>query len=341
MATLKAELQYRAHQQEGTTIRDRLFANADRVSAIGSALAPVSNWVQAVPGSDVLAEKLLGIARERDLPSFRRESFVEWANARETGVDPATAERKVLLFPDTDTNYSRPEVGKAAVQVLEAAGVVVHVPDWLSASGRAAYSKGFLDLARERARENVQGLAPDVGDGWDVVVIEPSDAVMFQSDYPELLSGEAVQQVAANTYGFCEYVDRYRLDEDLPFESRDESLVYHGHCHQKATGRDHHAVAVLRRAGYAVDPLDSGCCGMAGSFGYEAEHYSMSQAIASILDDQVAASAGDVVVAPGASCRTQLGDRLDTSHSSKASSQPRTSEKPPHSVELLAAALES
>jgi Fe-S oxidoreductase len=149
---------------------------------------------------------------------------------------------------------------------------------------------------------------------------------MFQSDYLDLLSGEDVQRVAANAYGVCEYLDLTRLDEAIAFDAPEETLTYHGHCHQKATKKDHHAVGVLRRAGYGVDPLDSSCCGMAGSFGYEAEHYSMSKAIASILYDQVDRSDGDSIVAPGASCRSQLKDY--------------EGEEPPHPVERLADALE-
>jgi len=167
----------------------------------------------------------------------------------------------------------------------------------------------------------VDALAPRVADGWDVVAIEPSDAVMFQSDYPDLLTaGETpdaaavVEDVAANSYGLLEYLDQFRLDEAFDFDAVDGTLTYHGHCHQKATSKDHHAVAVLRRAGYAVDPLDSTCCGMAGSFGYEAEHYSLSQSIADILRDQIDASPGQQVVAPGASCRSQLADDADPDH---------------------------
>jgi Fe-S oxidoreductase len=153
--------------------------------------------------------------------------------------------------------------------------------------------------------------------------------VMLQSDYLDLLSGEAVESVAASTYGVCEYLDRHRLDEAAGFDADGDSLAYHGHCHQKAEQRDHHAVGVLRRAGYRVDALDSTCCGMAGSFGYEAEHYSMSQAIGDILVDQVADSDADTVTAPGSSCRTQLGERDDVD----------VDGEPPHPVEKLAEAL--
>jgi len=174
----------------------------------------------------------------------------------------------------------------------------------------------MLDESRAAARDAVETLVPDVADGWDVVVVEPTDAVMLQTDYHDLLDGDAsdvpdadVATVSANTYGVMEYVDAHRLDEDIDLDAPTESLTYHGHCHQKATKKDHHAVGVLRRAGYGVDPLDSSCCGMAGSFGYEAEHYSMSKAIGRILFDQVAESDGDEVVAPGASCRSQLKER--------------------------------
>jgi FAD/FMN-containing dehydrogenase/Fe-S oxidoreductase len=327
MAKLKAEVEHEHHQRHGASLRDRLFANVAALSKVGSALAPLSNVAASLPGSGWLAEKTLGIARERDLPAFRRETFADWFDARGgSRVAESEAERRVLLLADTYTNYNRPEAGKAAVEVLEAAGVHVSVPDAAGDSGRPAHSKGFLDMARERAEANVEALAPRVAEGWDVAVVEPSDAVMFQSDYLDLLSGEDVERVAANTYGVLEYLDTFRLDDAFDADGG-ASLTYHGHCHQKATNKDHHAVGVLRRAGYEVDPLDSTCCGMAGSFGYEAEHYSMSRAIGSILFDQVAESPGEQVVAPGASCRAQLESR------------PGASEEPPHPVEKVAAAL--
>ncbi|MDS0284092.1 FAD-binding and (Fe-S)-binding domain-containing protein [Haloarcula onubensis] len=310
MAKLKAEVEHAHHQDHGATLRDRLFANVETVSRVGSALAPVSNWAAKLPGSGYLGEKLLGIARERPFPTFRRESFADWWADRGPTVPEARATRRALLFPDTYDNYSDPDVLRAAVTVLEAAGVHVQVPDDIGPSGRAAHSKGFLDAARDRAATNVDALAPRVADGWDVVVVEPSDAVMLQSDYLDLLGhdDEAATALAASAFGVCEYLDRFALDAEIAWAAPETSLTYHGHCHQKAVTKDHHAVGVLRRAGYAVDPLDSGCCGMAGSFGYEAEHYSMSAAIGEILFEQVRSSDGADVVAPGASCRTQLAD---------------------------------
>jgi FAD/FMN-containing dehydrogenase/Fe-S oxidoreductase len=326
MAKLKAEVTHAHHERAGATLRERVFANVHLLSRLGSALAPVSNWATKLPGSGVIAERTLGIARERDLPEFRRETFSDWFAARGSRVPEAEATRKVLLFADTYNDHTTPEAMRAACEVLEAAGVRVDVPD-TGPSGRAAHSLGFLDVARDRAERVVDDLLPRVEAGWDVVVVEPSDAVMFQKDYLDLLSGPEVETFAEYAFGVCEYLDRHGLDAEVEWSPPTESLTYHGHCHQKATKKDHHAVGVLRRAGYAVDPLDSTCCGMAGSFGYEAEHYSMSRAIGNILYEQVDASDGEVVVAPGASCRTQLGDRDERS------------EKPPHPVEKLAEAL--
>ncbi|MFC7157280.1 FAD-binding and (Fe-S)-binding domain-containing protein [Halomarina halobia] len=326
MAKMKVEVENEYQRRNGVSLRTKVFANIDRLSALGSAFAPVSNWAGKLPGSRLFIEKTLGIARERSLPEFHRETFEDWFEARGgSRISPEAADRSVLLFPDTYTNHNSPGAGKAAVRVLEAANVHVRIPDGVTGSGRPAHSKGLVGKAREQARRNVDALAPMVRGGWEVVVVEPSDAVMFQSDYLDLLSGAAVESVAAHAYGVMEYVDAHRLDEAMAFDAPAEHLTYHGHCHQKATKKDHHAVGVLRRAGYEVDPLDSTCCGMAGTFGYEAEHYSMSQAIGNVLFQQIEASDADGVTAPGASCRTQIGDH--------------EGEKPPHPVEKLAAAL--
>ncbi|MFC6990057.1 FAD-binding and (Fe-S)-binding domain-containing protein [Haloplanus sp. GCM10025708] len=326
LAKMKVEVANEYHDRHGSSLRDKIFANIDRLNALGSALAPVSNWAAKVPGARAVMEKTLGIAKDRSLPEFERESLVDWFDARGGAqVREGEADRSVLLFPDTYTTYNAPEAGKAAVEVLEAANVHVEIPRDVAGSGRPPYSKGFVEKARSQAQTNVEALAPKVRNGWDVVVVEPSDAVMFQPDYPDLLSGEDAATVAGNSYGVLEYVDAFRLDESLSLAG-EGSLTYHGHCHQKATKKDHHTVGVLRRAGYEVDPLDSGCCGMAGSFGYEAEHFSMSKAVGRILFGQVDDSPGEEVVAPGASCRTQLGDHY--------------AEKPPHPVRKLADALD-
>ena len=334
MAKLKAEVEHAHHEEHGIDLRTRLLGRFESLAPLASRFAPLSNLPNKIPGSGLIAEKALGIARERDLPEFRSETLVDWFEARGGAAVPREeADRDVLLFPDVYTTYTNPGAGKAAVRVLEAANCHVEIPD-VDGSGRPPHSKGMLDVSRATARDAVETLAPGVRDGWEVVVVEPSDAVMLQSDYHDLLDGDAsdvpdadVAAVSEHAYGIMEYVDAHRLDEALALDAPTESLTYHGHCHQKATKKDHHAVGVLRRAGYGVDPLDSSCCGMAGSFGYEAEHYSMSKAIGENLFEQVDASGGDALVAPGTSCRTQLEEG------------PGEVPEPSHPVEKLAAAL--
>jgi Fe-S oxidoreductase len=323
LAKLKAEVKHRYHQREGAGLRERLFSEVDRLARVGSMLAPVSNWLADLPGSGLLAEKTLGVARERDFPKFADQSFSAWFEARGgPRIREADAADRVLLVPDTHTNYVYPETGRAAVQVLEAAGVRVEVPD-ADPSGRPAYSEGFLDIARERAEANVEALAPRVREGWSVLYPEPSDAAMVQDEYRDLLpNSAAAETLAENAYGVCEYLDLTRRDDAIDFAAPDQHLAYHGHCNQKALGTADHAAAVLSRAGYEVAALDSGCCGMAGSFGYHAEHYDLSQSIGDILRDQIAEADADEVVAPGASCRSQLD-----------------AERPTHPVETLAGAL--
>ncbi|WP_137286215.1 FAD-binding and (Fe-S)-binding domain-containing protein [Halorussus salinisoli] len=323
LAKLKAEVKHRYHEEEGAGLRERLFAEVDRLAAVGSALAPVSNWLADLPGTGLLAEKTLGVARERDLPEFADQSFATWFEARGgPRVPESEAVDRVLLVPDTYTNYVYPSTGRAAVQVLEAAGVHVGVPD-ADPSGRPAYSEGFLDTARERAESNVARFAPRVREGWSVVYPEPSDAAMVQDEYRDLLpDSTGTDALAENAYGVCEYLDLTRRDDAVDFDAPDRRLAYHGHCNQKALGTADHAAAVLDRAGYEVAALDSGCCGMAGSFGYHEEHYDLSQAIADVLRDQISEADADEVVAPGASCRSQLDAR-----------------RPAHPLEKLAAAL--
>ncbi|MFP8953359.1 FAD-binding and (Fe-S)-binding domain-containing protein [Natrialbaceae archaeon A-arb3/5] len=331
MAKLKAEVKHGYHERDGPDLRTRLFANIDRLSWLGSKLAPLSNIGPKIPGSRIVMEKAAGIASDRKLPTFERESLQEWYADRGPRISEAEADRKVLLFPDTFTNYSYPEPGKAAVRVLEAAGVHVKIPDDCAPSGRAAYSVGLLDLAEDRARTNAGVFSRHIDDGWEIVAVEPSDAVAFQDEYRDLLPGETTDRVAQHSYGVMEYLDTHRLVDRLNDSDRlhepSDALTYHGHCHQKATAKDHHAVGVLRRAGYDVDPLESGCCGMAGSFGYESEHYDLSKSIASILFDKIDRSDGDAVVAPGASCRSQIGDRTNRS------------ENPPHPIEKVESVL--
>ncbi|MFB6069428.1 MAG: FAD-binding and (Fe-S)-binding domain-containing protein [Halanaeroarchaeum sp.] len=328
LAKLKVEVKHERHQREGVSLRDRVFGHVDSVSRLGSLAAPVSNWVSESDLARSLLERTVGIASERSLPTFTREPFRSRVAGREPSIPESMAGRRAVLVPDPTTNYVDPEPGTAALRVLETAGVHVEVSTDVGSTGRSAYSNGLLDLARDRAMAVIDALGPLVRDGWDVVFVEPSDAVMLQDEYADLLpDDDRVPVLATNTYGIMEYIDAFRLDEGVDWEPDGATLTYHGHCHQKAQQTDHHAARVMERVGFDVDELDSSCCGMAGSFGYEAEHYDLSVAVGDVVFDQVADSPGDRLTTPGASCRTQFGDS-DVAEG-----------KPAHPIEELAAAL--
>ena len=316
MAKLKAEVTFAYQERHGVDRRTNLFANIHRASALGSATAPLSNWLTRLPGAGIIGEKILGIARERDLPPFKRTTFIDWAAER--GITDLE-DIDVYLLPDTMTNYHQPEIGQSAVRVLEDAGKSVGVPAQFHPIGREPYSMGRIDRAREQAETIADHLKPIIDAETAVVSLEPADAVMLQSDYRSLLDPALAEPVAAASAGLAEYL--VDTTNELPGVGNDRQVTYHGHCHQKANGTALPAATMLERAGYEVEILDSGCCGMAGSFGYEAEHYSMSKAIANILYEQVDASPGSIVTAPGGSCRHQLADHLGA--------------VPPHPIQLV------
>lgn len=321
MARLKAEVTHAYHQSAGIDRRTKLFANIHRVAALGSATAPVSNWLPRLPGADWVAEQAFGIARERKLPTFARRTFLDRADP---ALDPSVADHEVVLLPDVMAMYQTPEIAMDALRVLEASGVAVTLPESYIPTGRIAYSMGCLDLAADRATTLVDRLTPALDRGATILTVEPSDTSMLRSDYGSLIDVDGVDALANNAYGVLEFLDK--MDLDVP-SGGGQTLTYHGHCHDKAENRANYAARVLEDAGWSVDILDSGCCGMAGSFGYEAEHYAMSEAIADILYRQVDASAGNRVIASGASCRTQLASHIGA--------------RPSHPIEVLAESLPS
>ena len=294
----------------GLDLQKRLFGNFDTLARLGSAFAPLSNWVaQTGPARSVL-EQTLGIDRRRDLPSFERESLVAWFADRESPVDPATADRQVALYPDAYTNYVRTDRGKAAVRVLESLGVHVEVPA-AGESGRAPLSQGMVATARTNAEAVYEALAPAVAADRDVVVIEPSDLAMFHREYDRLLPGDAAEALREHSYELMEYV--YGLvkngaDANALANGSGERVAYHSHCQQRTLNLEPYTVAVLEDRGFDVVTSDVECCGMAGSFGYKTEYYDLSVDVGESLTDQfsTAETEARTVVASGTSCLEQL-----------------------------------
>jgi FAD/FMN-containing dehydrogenase/Fe-S oxidoreductase len=306
MAKLKYEFLHHYHQANGLPLRNRLFGHIAKLNALGARLPGLFNALSALAPSRWLLEKVAGIDRRRPLPPLAAETFTAWF-ARHRA--PAAAARgEVVLFHDTFVTYNTPEIGQAAVELLETAGYRVVLVD-RKCCGRPLISKGMLDVAREHAAFNVAKLAPYARRGVAIVGLEPSCLLTLKDEYVDLLRTDDARAVAERSA----LLEQFLLSERerglaLSFSGNGRKALLHGHCHQKAMVGTGPTVAVLRWAGYEVSEVDSGCCGMAGSFGFEREHYDLSVSLGNrrLAPAVKAAPADTDVVAPGISCRQQI-----------------------------------
>lgn len=303
MARIKLEFLAQYHKVHPPSLRTRLFAHVEGLNRLGCATAPLSNWLGRSPLWPLLA-RLLGIDPRRRLPTFARPTFSQWWRRRPVR---GQGRPQVALFVDTFAEYNHPEVARCAVEVLEAAGYqVILAPH--TCCGRPMISKGLVEPARRRARRNIELLLPLAEGGIPVVGLEPSCILSLRDEYLALVPGEATRKVAS----VCLTFEELLAGRDLPLRPRPGPILVHGHCHQKALVGSAPTLELLRRLpGAEVREVDSGCCGMAGAFGYEAEHYEISEAIGRrrlIPAARQAAQEGATVVAAGTSCRQQLAD---------------------------------
>ena len=299
-------------ESDGPGLQKRLFGNYETLAKLGSTFAPLSNWVANSAPAGAVLERVAGVDSRRDLPAFARTTLRKWYERRD-GPAVEDPDRRAVLYPDTYTNHTLVERGKAAVRLLEALGVEVTVPP-ASASGRAPLSQGMIDTARTKAEAASSDLLPYVESGHDVVVVEPSDLAMFTGEYGKLLPDERYEPLAENSYEILEYV--YGLvengaDIDALTHGDGDTVAYHSHCQQRTMGLEAHTVALLEECGYDVTTSDAECCGMAGSFGYKQQYYELSVDVGEELGEQLRAADGDHVVASGTSCTEQITDLLE------------------------------
>ena len=306
MAKLKAEVLHQHYAGRARPLGHLLMGQLFRLAPIGSALSGLANATLESPLFRWLLEKTVGIDRRRTLPLYAREDFRTWFDHHKVG--PRAGQRgRVVLLDDCFTTYHDPEVGIAAVQVLEAAGYLVGLAS-LRCCGRPAVSKGLLTLGRDLARESVQKLLPYVRQGIPIVGCEPSCLTMLVDEYRDFRLGPSADEVARASH----LVDAFLADSDrtpdLRFDPLPGRVVLHGHCQQKAVMGTAGTVQALKRIpGVEIKELDSGCCGMAGSFGYEHGHYELSTALANrVLLPALAGDPEARLVAPGFSCRSQV-----------------------------------
>jgi FAD/FMN-containing dehydrogenase/Fe-S oxidoreductase len=306
MAKLKYEFLYHYYREHGLPLRNRLFGHIARFNAVGARLPGLVNWLSGLGPSRWLLQKMAGIDRRRPLPALAAQTFTEWFARRRPSA--AATRGDVVLFHDTFITYNVPEIGRAAVELLEAAGYRVVLAE-RKCCGRPLISKGLLDQAREHAAWNVARLQPYAARGTAIVGLEPSCLLTLRDEAVDLLRTEEARTVASQSLLLEEFLLRERgRGLTLPFASHGRKALLHGHCHQKALVGTAPTVAVLRWAGFDVSEVDSGCCGMAGSFGFEQEHYDVSVWLGNrrLAPAVKAAAAETEIVAPGMSCRQQI-----------------------------------
>jgi FAD/FMN-containing dehydrogenase/Fe-S oxidoreductase len=315
MAKMKVEFLYHYRKRHGLSLKDRLIAYLPRYALWAARLAPLTNTLQGA------AKTFLGFAPQRSLPKWRRDPFHLRVPSplRGEGEGGGEKSREVVLFIDTFNNYFEPENARAALEVLRSAGYAVHLPRATDGErplccGRTFLACGLVDEAKAEARRMLDALKPFVERGVPVVGLEPSCLLGLRDEFLSMLPGAETAELALNALLFEEFIvreveaDRFKLDLK---PLRQKKALLHGHCHQKAFA----AMPAVRKAlalipELKVEVIESSCCGMAGSFGFDAEHHDVSMKMAelSLLPKVRAADSDTLLVADGTSCRHQVHD---------------------------------
>ncbi|TVT40959.1 FAD-binding oxidoreductase [Amycolatopsis rhizosphaerae] len=302
MASYKAEF---LHQHYAGRLRPASHYSLGFLPLLARLASAAPRLANAVLGGRTapLVKKLGGITPERSLPRFAPRSFRRSFRPR-----PGSDRPKVLLWPDTFTNFLSPEVGVDAVKVLEHAGFDVVLPSSSVCCGLTWISTGQLDIARRMLRRTVRVLRPALDKGVPIVGLEPSCLAVFRHDARELLGDDELNGLPGKAFGLAEFLERFAPDVEFP--RLPAKAITQEHCHQHATTGNAADERLLRKVGVDNRTLDSGCCGLAGNFGVEKGHYEVSVGAANrVLVPEVEAAAPDtLVLADGFSCRTQIAD---------------------------------
>jgi FAD/FMN-containing dehydrogenase/Fe-S oxidoreductase len=310
MAKIKAEFLHLYYQGRPRPLGQTLMARLPQLNRLAAPVAPLANWVSGRRLTRWFLEKMAGIDRRRTLPRLHWRHFRRWL-AKHTPAPTAGQHGRVILLDDCFTTYNEPEIGQSAVRVLEAAGYSVELAG-LICCGRPMISKGFLDRTRTLIEEQLPRLNRMLTEGVPILGLEPSCVLTLSDEWPQLVNTAEARRVAsAARLGDAWLAEQVKAGRcALPLNARAEKCAVHGHCHQKAlVGMDGTVSALRLIPKLEVEALATGCCGMAGSFGFEREHYDLSVMIAKQdLLPALDARPDTLVVAPGTSCRHQIGD---------------------------------
>jgi Fe-S oxidoreductase len=306
IATYKAEFLSHYYERRRRPLQAYAFGWVDRWARLGSLAPQAANFLSGAPGLSALWKHLLALAPQRRLPRLARASFRRWARAN--GIPaPAGGAGEVILWADTFNNYFRPETSRAALEVLRAAGFRVSVPHAHLCCGRPLYDFGMLDRAKDYLRQILRALRQPIEAGVPVVVLEPSCAAVFRDELRNLFPGDALaERLRRQTFPLSEFLEHHAPAFRPPQLSR--TVLLHGHCHHKALMNWSDEESLLRKMGANVESPDSGCCGMAGPFGFDRNKYEVSQAVGErvLLPAVRRASPESLIVSDGFSCREQI-----------------------------------
>ncbi|NQU51162.1 MAG: 4Fe-4S dicluster domain-containing protein, partial [Bacteroidetes bacterium] len=311
MAKLKAEFLQQYHDIHGIPLRSKLVAYLPRLNKLAMVSRPLSNFIM----NTSLLKKAIGFSTKRNLPKLSKITLNRWV---ENGIPlPETAPKgKVYLFNDEFTNYNESDIGIKAILLLTKLGYEVKIPVHKE-SGRTFLSKGLVRTAKKIATENVNLLKEIISEETPLVGIEPSAILAFRDEYPELVEQDlqpAAQNLGKNALLFEEFISAEIEKGNISasdFTSEEKEILLHGHCQQKAIASTEPSKIMLSiPANYSVKEIPSGCCGMAGSFGYEKEHYDLSMKIGELILFPAVREAKEKILisAPGTSCRHHIKD---------------------------------
>lgn len=317
MASMKAEFLYQYQKTNGIPLRSRAFAHINELNEIGSKISGISNFFLANKLTGGILKSILGVAPQRNLPEISSISLKNWFAKNYDSLPGAAVEiKKVYFFVDEFTNHNDTQIGIKAISLLKRLGYGVMVVDH-EESGRSALSKGLLPKAKKHAEANVRVFRNLVNGNTPLIGLEPSAILSFRDEYPRIVSAELVED-AKKLKNHCLVIDEFlgrevaagNIQADL-FTTAARKIKLHGHCHQKALSSMNWTQKFLSLpANYTVELIPSGCCGMAGSFGYEAEHFEISQQIGELVLFPAVRNSDQetLIAAPGTSCRHQIAD---------------------------------
>jgi Fe-S oxidoreductase len=306
MASYKAEFLSHYYQGRLRPASAYAFGMIDRWSRMASHAPRLLNFFSQNAAFASLARRAIGISPQRRLPTFALQSFSDWF-AERTPPPSVKTKAPVLLWPDTFSNYFHPEVARAAVEVLEHAGCEVRIPRVHLCCGRPLYEFGMLDRAKAYLQRTLDTLADEIRAGMPIIGLEPACLSVFREELPQLFPlNEQAKRLSKQVFLLSEYLQQQTPEVDFGALSR--PALVQAHCHHKAIFKTSAEESVMKRLGLDYTLLDSGCCGMAGSFGFERDKYEVSMKCAErvLLPAVRAADDNTLIIADGFSCREQI-----------------------------------